>query len=468
MRQKKPILGMLTGLLLGLSGGLQAEVTLNQERVHTVLDNGLEIYIQPDRRAPVVVHQLWYKIGSNFEATGTTGIAHMLEHMMFKGTQQVGPGEFSKIVARLGGKENAFTSRDYTAYYQVVGKSHLEKMMQLEADRMNNLVLKESDFQTERDVVLEERRWRVEDRPSSRFYEQFMAMAFVTSPQHHPIIGWMQDIERYTLEDAKQWYQTWYAPNNAVLVVVGDVVPAKVIEWATRHYGDLKSETLPQLKSQLEISQQGQRRFTLEAAVNSPSLLMGFAVPSLASAETEAEVADVYALSLLASILDGDDSARLTQNLIREQQILASASASYDETNRLQTLFTLSARPVKAQTIEQAETALWREIERLQTSLVTQEELQRVLAQAEAQYVYYQDSIQSKATVLGSLVSVGLPADTLSQWVERLREVTPQQIQQVAKQYLQAKRSTVGYLLPNGEKPKKLGAAKAAFRSGMN
>ncbi|BBP46944.1 peptidase M16 [Thiosulfatimonas sediminis] len=446
---RKPVFGALALSLL--SGSAFAQISEYQ------LDNGMQVVVKQDHRAPVVVHQVWYKVGSNFEHSGVTGISHMLEHMMFKGTKELKPGEFSKKVAQMGAKENAFTSSDYTAYYQVLGKQHLGEVMRLEADRMRNIVLTDEEFQKERDVVTEERRWRVEDKPNSKLYEQFKAAAFVNSPAHHPVIGWMADIRDWTAQDARDWYQRWYAPNNATLVVVGDVNPDEVYQLAQKYYGPTKSEMIQPPKAQKEIVQEGERRISMKGATKLPEILMGFHAPTLVTADDDEQRAEVFALSVLSDILSGDDSARLTKNLVRGAQTLVSASASYDPTDRLQTLFILNATPSANTTPQQAEDALWTEIKKLQQAKISQAELDRVLAQAEAQYIYHQDSIQSQAIILGSLLSVGLPSDTLDNWVDNLRKVTPELIQQVANKYFSVDKQTVATLLPNGEQAKENG-----------
>lgn len=418
------------------------------------LKNGLNILVKEDHRAPVVVQQVWYRVGSNYEENGKTGISHMLEHMMFKGTKTLKPGEFSKIVAKLGGQENAFTSSDYTVYYQVIGKQHLAEVMKLEADRMRNLVIDDKEFQKERDVVTEERRWRVEDKPESRLYEQFNAMAFLNSPPHHPTIGWMNDIRHYTAKDLRRWYRKWYAPNNATLVVVGDVNPKQVLKLAKKYYGPNQPETILPPKPQVEIPQQGERRLVLKGATKSPTVMMGVHVPTLVTAKTAETRKEVYALTVLNSILDGDDSSRLTKDLVRGTKQLADAGAGYDGTDRLQTLFMLQGTPSAGVPPHQAEQALWQEITRLQKQPISAQEFKRVLAQAEAQYVYHQDSIQAQAMIMGSLVSVGLPADTVDHWIENLRKVTPKDVQTVAKKYFSKDKLTIGVLLPNGQKAK--------------
>lgn len=411
------------------------------------LENGMQIVILENHRAPVVAHQVWYKVGSNYEPGGLTGISHMLEHMMFKDTKTLKTGEFSKRVSQMGGEQNAFTSSDVTAYYQIIGKQHLEAVMALEADRMRNMIVKDDEFFKERDVVAEERRWRTDDKPGSILYEQFMAAAFVNSPQQSPTVGWMTDIQHYQPQDVRDWYQKWYAPNNAILVVVGDVDPKQVLALAKKYYGPLKPETIQPPKPQIEIPQVGERRITIKGATKEPSMIMGFHVPSLLTAEQPEEV---YALSVLSSVLDGDDSARLTQ-LIRGSQVATSVGAGYDETSRLSTLFLFNGSPATGHTLKDLETALWQEIKKLQEQPISSQELDRVLAQSEAQYVFHQDSLESQAMVLGSLVTKGLPADTFEHWIENLRKVTPAQVQAVAQKYFKADLATVGELLPNGQ-----------------
>ncbi len=434
--------------VLSLFCALMAQAAVFQ----TKLDNGLAILVREDHRAPVVAHMVWYRVGANDEPNGITGISHVLEHMMFKGTDRLEPGEFSRRVSRMGGQENAFTSRDYTAYFQTVGKAHLAEVMALEADRMRHLKLAEDQFQKERAVVMEERRWRVEDNPQARLDELFNAQAFINSPLHHPVIGWMTDLEALTLDDLADWYRRWYAPNNAILVVVGDVKADEVVALAKKYYGPLKPEKIMSTKPQKEQPQQGERRFTLKAAVEVPTVVMGFHVPSLLTADDEKEA---WALELAAAVLAGDASSRLSRELVRGRRVAAGADAGYDLTSRWDTLFTLEGQPAQGKTAAQLEQALWAQVEALRQKPVSQAELQRVLAQVEAQQVYARDSVMGQAMVMGMLASVGLPPDLADRWAEKLRQVTPADIQTVAKKYFTRDNLTVGVLLPNGEKPKK-------------
>lgn len=449
----------LSLILISCSFWLPAQAKV----VEYQLENGMQVVVLENHRAPVVAHQVWYKVGSNYEPGGLTGISHMLEHMMFKDTTTLKTGEFSKRVSQMGGEQNAFTSSDVTAYYQIIGKQHLEAVMALESDRMRNMIIKDDEFYKERDVVAEERRWRTDDKPGSILYEQFMAAAFVNSPQHSPTVGWMTDIQNYTPQDARDWYQKWYAPNNAILVVAGDVDPQQVLVLAQKYYGPHKAETIVAPKPQTEIPQIGERRITVKGATKEPSLIMGFHVPSLLTAQDPQEV---YALSVLSSILDGDDSARLIK-LVRDTQIASSVSAGYDQTSRLSTLFLFDGSPATGKTLKELEAAIWQEIDVLQKNPISQAELDRVLAQSEAQYVFHQDSLASQAMVLGSLLTKGLPTNTFEQWIENLRKVTPQQVQAVAQKYFSQDAVTIGELLPNGLEAK-AGANKINMGGGVH
>ena len=409
------------------------------------LNNGMKIIIKEDHRAPVVVSQVWYKVGSSYEHGGITGVSHVLEHMMFKGTEKHGPNEFSRIIAANGGRENAFTGQDYTAYFQQLEKDRLAISFELEADRMQNLRLDPEEMKKEVQVVMEERRMRTEDKPQSLTYEQFNAAAFVTSPYHNPIIGWMDDLENLAIDDLKQWYQHWYAPNNATLVVAGDVDPQQVAELAKKYYGPVKSRPVPTLKPRREIEQRGIRRITVKAPAQLPSLFMGYKTPVIKTAEADWEP---YAIDMLAGVLDGGESARFTRNLIRGQQIAASVGAGYDLHSRLGDMLVISGTPSKDVRIEELETAIRAEIDRFKTELVSAEELARVKAQVVAAKVYEKDSIFYQAMQIGTLETVGLNWRLMDEYVDRLKAVTPEQIREVANKYLSEDRLTVAVLEP--------------------
>jgi len=421
-----------------------------------MLDNGMKILVKEDHRAPVVVSQVWYKVGSSYEHNGITGVSHVLEHMMFKGTKTLGPNEFSKIIAANGGRENAFTGKDYTAYFQRVHKDRLEVCIRLEADRMQNLSLREEDFVKEVNVVKEERRLRTEDKPTSLTYEQFIATAFQSSPYHHPIIGWMEDLDSMKLEDLQQWYERWYSPSNATLVIIGDVKADQVYRMAKKHFGPIPGSDIKPLKPQRETKQRGERRIKVKAQAEVPYLLMGYKVPVLRTAE---DANEVYALEVMAGILDGGSSARLARELIRGTQIATSAGAGYNMYDRIDNLFLFDGRPTAESTVAELEKALREQVTRLQTSLATPEELDRIKAQVVASKVYELDSVFYQGMQVGTLETVGLNHKQLDEYVERVRAVTPEQIQAVAKKYLVDDGLTVAMLEPNKAKKESKPAA---------
>ncbi|MEN8259932.1 MAG: pitrilysin family protein [Pseudomonadota bacterium] len=409
------------------------------------LDNGLKVLVKEDHRSPIVVSEVWYKVGSSYESGGVTGISHVLEHMMFKGTDKHPAGEFSRIIASNGGRENAFTGQDYTAYFQSLEKSRLEVSLELEADRMRNLRLVENDFAKELQVVLEERRMRTDDAPRSKTYEHFMAMAFSNSPYKNPIIGWPSDIEHLTVADLRNWYGRWYAPNNATLVVVGDVEPKTVFALAKKHFGLLKSSVLPAQKPRSEVEQLGPKRMTVKLPAKLPYLLMGYKVPVLNSVAEEWEA---YALEVLSGILDGGSSARLARNLVRGKQIAVSAGAGYELYDRLPTLFVLDGTPAEGKSPASLERALRGEIRQLQENTVDAEELARVKAQVLANAIYERDSGFYQAMQIGLLETVGLGWEKMDEYVDRVNAVTAEQVRQAAKKYLVDERLSVAYLEP--------------------
>ena len=409
------------------------------------LKNGMKVIVKEDHRAPVVVSQVWYKVGSSYENDGITGISHMLEHMMFKGTKKHPAGEFSRIIAANGGQENAFTGRDYTAYFQSLEKSRLKISFELEADRMHNLLLPDAEFKKERQVVAEERRLRTEDNPQALTSEQFHAAAFTTGPYHHPVIGWMDDIAHYTDADVRAWYRKWYAPNNATLVVVGDVDPQHVLALAKKYFGPVKPHAIPTLKPRHDIAQTGPREITVKAPAELPYLVMGYKVPVLRTAKQQWEP---YALDVLSGILDGGDSARLTRNLIRGSQVAASASAGYDIYERYNSLLELDGTPAPGHTIKELRQALEKQVRQLRDAPVTAQELERVKAQVIASKVYQQDSVFYQAMQIGMLETVGLDWHLADEYVDRIRAITPEQVQKVAQKYLTGDHLTVAVLRP--------------------
>lgn len=413
------------------------------------LDNGLKLIVKEDRRSPVVVSQIWYKAGSIDELNGTTGVAHALEHMMFKGTKNVPSGEFSKQIAAAGGVDNAFTSRDYTGYYQQLHKRNLPLAMELESDRMRNLILTEEEFAKEIKVVMEERRLRTDDVPRSLIYEKMMAVAYQAHPYKQPVIGWMNDLENMTVQDAQVWYDRWYAPNNATLVIVGDVDTKEVLRLTRKYYGQIESRPLtPPLasrKPQTEPSQAGIKRLTVKAPAQLPYLIMGYHTPTLQDVKADWEP---YALEILEGVLDGNASARLNKALTREQQIASSIGAGYTATARGSSMFFLSGTPSEGKTAADLEQALRHEIEILVRDGVTEEELARVRAQVVASHVYQLDSIFSQAMQIGQMESIGLSFRDLDTILVKLQAVTAEQVRDVAKKYLKDDGLTVAVLDP--------------------
>jgi zinc protease len=429
----------------------------NNHAVHEyLLANGLKLIVKEDHRAPVVVSQIWYKVGSSYEHIGLTGVSHVLEHMMFKGTSKHPPGEFSRIIAENGGRENAFTGRDYTSYFQQLEVSRLPIAFELEADRMRNLHLQEEEFQKERAVVVEERRMRTDDKPSALTYENFMATAFEVNPYQNPVIGWMDDLKGLTLKDLHDWYQTWYSPNNATLVVVGDVDPEAVRQLAQQHFGSIPPSTLPAQRSRREPPQHGERRVTVRLPAEVPVLLMGYKTPVL---RTSDEPWRAYALEVLANVLDGGDSSRLSRELVRGKAIAASAGAGYDLTARHDSLFTLEGTPAQGQSVATVEQALRAQVERLHREMVSEDELSRIKAQVTSSKVYELDSVFYQAMHIGMLETVGLEWQEADRYAERINAVTAEQVQQVARDYLTDDNLTVAILepLPLNGQPKKEG-----------
>ena len=410
------------------------------------LDNGMKIFVKEDHRAPVVASMVWYKVGSSYENNGTTGVSHVLEHMMFKGTEKYGPGEFSRIIAENGGKNNAFTSRDYTAYFQRLHKDKLETSMRMEADRMRGMKVVDEEFAKEVQVVIEERRMRTEDNPESLTYEAFNASAYTASPYRRPVIGWMNDLENMTAQDIRDWYQVWYAPNNASLVVAGDVDPKQVYQLAKKYFAPLKPiKDIAPPKPQQEPEQKGQRRIIVKAPAELPYLLMGYKVPSVTGAQEEWEP---YALDVLSNVLDGGNSARFAKNLVRSQQVAASAGAGYSPFSRLDTLFLFDGNPAQGHTMAELEQAIREQIELVKNEPVSDDELARIKAQVIAADVYQLDSVFYQAMKIGQFETIGLDWRLSDQYAERIQQVTAEQVQKVAQKYLIDDSLTVAILEP--------------------
>ncbi len=405
---------------------------LSSSNVSTaVLDNGLKIIIKTDRRAPVFISQLWYKVGASDESQPVTGISHMLEHMMFKGSLVYKSGEFSRIIARNGGDENAFTSKDYTAYYQKMHQSKLELAIKMEADRMRHLSFSDAELIKEKQVVIEERMLRVEDNPNAKVYENVRLISFDSKGAYHaPIIGFQADIENYHLSDLRHWYETYYVPNNATLVVVGDINPKRVIEYATRYFGEYKANpNIDENKNRPSIALNKQSR-TLKFKAELPFYAISFHVPSLVTTDSEDKA---YQLEMLAYILDNG----LSKALIRNQQIVSGISVGYRLYDKFDTLFTISFVPAQGISNQSILRMIKTQVKALiEKPHLIEAELRRTKVQLEADFIFEQDQISTQSYYLGMLSSVGLEVDQLLNYVDRMNQVSTQDVANVAKQYL--------------------------------
>lgn len=411
----------------------------------TRLANGMKVVVKEDRRAPTVVHMVWYRTGAIDELDGSSGLAHMLEHMMFKGTQTVGPGEFSRRVAAAGGRDNAFTGNDYTAYFQLIPKRALPEMMQLEADRMHNLRLSAKEFTPELAVVKEERRMRTEDNPQALVYEALQSVAFQTHPYRRPVIGWMDDLDHMTWQDAKAWYERWYVPANATLVVVGDVDHRAVFQRAAATYGRVPARAVGARRIQQEAPQRGIRRLTVKAPAKLPYLMMAWKVPRLQDIGRDREA---YALQMLAAVLDGHDASRLARHLVRGQKIAQSAGAGYDGVLRGEALFMLDGQPASGHTVAELEAALRAELKRIQEQGVGAAELARIKTQLIASQIYKRDSLMGQAMEIGGLEVLGMSWRDSARMIEQLQRVSAEEVQAVAQKYFGDDQLTVAVLDP--------------------
>lgn len=414
------------------------------------LSNGLKLIVREDHRAPTVAHMVWYRAGSMDEVNGKTGVAHVLEHMMFKGTHKVKAGEFSRLVAAVGGRENAFTSRDYTAYFQQVEKSKLEDVIKLEADRMSNLNLDDAEFLKEIQVVMEERRLRTEDNPSSLLNESLMATAFMSSPYRHPAIGWMNDLQNMKAADARDWYRSWYAPNNATVVIAGDVNTNQVLSLVEKYYGATAAHELPVRKPQIEPPQKGIKQVQVKAPADSPQLAMAWKVPRLEPGNLDDP--EPYALELLTAVLDGYDNARLNRVLVKQEKVVNDVGVGYDMISRGPELFLISATIAKGKNVQQAQASIRKALEELKQKGVLESELKRIKVRILSEQIYKRDSIFGQAMEIGSTEMAGFSWKNIDYMLEKMQAITPEQVQAVAKKYLVDEGLTIAVLDPQARK----------------
>lgn len=410
------------------------------------LENGLKIIVREDHRAPVVVSQIWYKVGSSDETRWITGISHALEHMMFQGTPTLPGDAFSELISRYGGQNNAFTAEDFTAYYEELDAANLKISFEAEADRMVHLTLPPEAFAKEIQVVIEERRLRTEDNPQNTTWERFMAVAQPMGPYHHPVIGWQVDLDTMKVEDLRNWYESWYTPNNAILVVVGAVKAEEVFALATQYFGSIPARPAKwDVRSQKEIVPLGEQRIKVHQPAELPYGIWGFAVPSLKSAEDQREA---FALLVASAILDGGDSARFAKELIRKEQVATGVAAYYDPAKKYENQFMFIGVPAEGHTIADLEKSIMNQIERLKKEPVSEAELTRVKTQILAQEIFGRDSMSDQATRIGIFEAIGLSWQLLDEYVQKVNEVTAQDVQMVTQKYFQPKRLTVAELVP--------------------
>lgn len=407
-----------------------------------MLANGLTVLMLEDHRAPVVTVQVWYKVGSRNERLGITGISHLLEHLMFRGTPKYGQGEFSRLVQEKGGSHNAFTSDDQTVYFENTASSHLNLLLELEADRMANLTLDDTGFAAEKKIVMEERRMRTADEPAADLYEQLSAAAFTAHPYGWPTVGWMSDLETMSLDDVKNYRQVFYAPANAILVVAGDIAPSTLLPKLQSTFGAIPAgPTAPKVTSQ-EPPQRGERRVTLKRPASLPVYVVGYHVPNYKSE-------DSFPLSLLSVVLAGGRSSRLQTILVENKALALAADADYDRTSQDPSLFTLSMRVAPGKSWKDAETALYQEVEKLKNQLVSAKELERAKNLVESSFSYGQDSLFYRAMLIGEYASLG-DWSLIQKVIPSIRAVTAEDLQRIAKTYFTEENRTVGLLIPEG------------------
>src|SRR5438270_2477015 len=429
------------------AGSAVAQTTVTSERPASfTLDNGLQVLVIPDHRTPVVTQMIWYKVGSADETPGKSGLAHFLEHLMFKGTAEHPAGEFSKTVLRIGGNENAFTSVDYTAYFQRVPREQLPKMMEFEADRMTGLILKDENVLPERDVVLEEYNMRLANNPDARLSEQIMAALYLNHPDGRPVIGWRQEIEKLGREDALAFYKRFYAPNNAILVIAGDVDVNEVRPTAERTFGEVAAQ--PSISARRIRPQEpepaGPRTVTLaDARVEQPGLRRYYLVPSAATAA----IGESPALDVLAQLMGGGSNSYLYRALVVDRPLAVSASAGYQGTSLDATQFMISVSPKPGVEFSQIEQVIDGVIADVGQNSVRAEDLERVKTQLIAEAIYAQDNQATLARWYGAALTTGLSIADIRSWPDRIRGVTADQIRDVAQKWLDKKRSVTGYLI---------------------
>ena len=404
------------------------------------LDNGLKILLMEEHKAPVATFQIWYRVGSRNESPGNTGMSHLLEHMMFKGTKKYGPKTFSQTVQRNGGNDNAFTSKEYTAYFETFSSDRIWLSLDMESDRMRGILLDPKEFNSERDVVKEERRLNHEDDPESALYEKMMEVAFLNHPYRIPTIGWMDDLTNMKVEDLKVHYDTHYVPNNATIVVVGDFDSEKMLREIKKKFGSIPKGAEPRTVTIEELSQKGERRLYLKKETELSGLIAGYHVPALTHK-------DSYPLSVLELVLSAGKSSRLYKSLVYEKQMALYAGGDYSMVSTDPSMFYIYAASMPGKPVEEVEKAIYAEIDKFKTEPVTEKELTKAKNQIEASFIMGQDSNFNRAMLLGQYETVA-SWKLLDKYVEEMRKVTAEDVMRVAKQYFSEDNRTVGILVP--------------------
>ncbi len=439
--------------LVGRSGP-EVRAALADGVSESILENGLKVILLENHKAPLVTFQVWYRVGSRDEQWGLTGLSHMLEHMMFKGTEKIGPGEFSRIIEQNGGNENAFTSSDFTAYFENLSADRVHIPVTLEADRMHGLLLREEDFQTERSVVMEERRLRTDDSPGAVLTEQLQATAFELQPYHWPVIGWMEDIARFSIDSIRNHYKTYYNPANAFIVIVGDFNKETIMPRIREAFASIPSGPAPAQVVNREQPQLGERRITVRKEAQLASIVKAYHVPNLKDP-------DSYVLEVIAALLSAGESSRLNRTLVRGKQLALSADAGNELVSKDPNLFSLSTEVMPGKKVARVEKALEAEIEGLRRHLVGARELEKAKNQLESAFVYAQDSLFYQGMLIATyeIVSSWHDADV---YVPAVRAVSPHDVRRVANKYLTPENCTTAVLLPLPTKKERVGPSSPA------
>ena len=426
-------------------GHAETRSTLARTTFETTLKNGLKVIIREDHRSPMVMTQIWYGVGSSDESGNLLGISHVLEHMMFKGTNKVPNDEFTRLSRLYGGSVNASTFTNYTNYYQLYPKTYLPMALELESDRMSNLLLRQQDFEPEIKVVMEERRLRTDDNPRSLAFERFKWISYPTSHYRQPVIGYMKNLQNIQLEDVKKWYRDWYTPNNAILIIVGDVDSESTLLQVQKYFGDIPARKTPPRNDVFEFDRVGYRHMEVNLPVQVPNLYMAWNVRSLVTAKNPQ---DAYALTIIKNVLDSGISSRLQDRLVRDKKVLSAISVSYDPYNRGDSLLSISALPTDGVSLQDAEKAIQSEIDLLKTELIQAEEVERVTAKFVSNLVYSQDDIAGQTKMIGNLEINGLSFRLMDELPKHFETVTPQDIQRVANIYFVRDNLSTLYLSP--------------------